>query len=132
MYNINAKISYNDNMSYRKCLRFVTNMNIDNIHVPWEQMDEDLDEETIDEQLYDQVLMTTVMDNIFNDTKDNDNFKELYSLAAAQMFSVDHCIGLAILFSYDYFDLFHNCLYDFYTTKQINGKNYNFLKNKLC
>jgi hypothetical protein len=132
MYNINVQVKYNDNYSYRACLRNVTNMKKNNINVPWDQMDSDLDNETKDELLYDSVIMTTIMDNIYEKTKEHTEFKELYSLAAAQMFSVDHCIGLAILFSYDYFEFFHNCLIDFYQTNRISINNYKILKNKLC
>ena len=132
MYNINVQVKYNDNYSYRACLRNVTNMKKHNINVPWDQMDSDLDNETKDELLYDSVIMTTIMDNIYEKTKEHTEFKELYSLAAAQMFSVDHCIGLAILFSYDYFEFFHNCLIDFYQTNRISNNNYKILKNKLC
>jgi len=132
MYNINTSVSYYDNSSYRKCLRNVTNMDANKIKIQWDRMDSDLDEETKDELLYDNIIMTTVLDRIFVDTKDNADFKELYTLAAAQMFSIDHNIGLAILFSYDYFDCFHNCLYDFYNTKTISINNYDILRNKLC
>jgi hypothetical protein len=132
MYNINVSVKYNDNYTYRQCLRNVANMDKNSIHVPWEQMDNDLDDETKDELLYDCATMTTIMDKIYNDTKKDKKFKELYNIAAAQMFSVDDGIGLAILFSYDYFEYFHCCLQDFYKTNSISNDNYTILKNKLC
>ncbi len=132
MYNINAHVKYNDNFTYRQCLRNVANMDKNNIHVPWDQMDSDLDDETKDELLYDCEAMTTIMDKIYDNTKNDERFKELYRLAAAQMFSPDDGIGLAVLFSYHYFEYFHCCLQDFYKTNSISNNNYTILKNKLC
>ena len=45
MYDIEVIVQYNDNKSYRNCLRKVTNMNLDKLNIPWEKMDSDLDEE---------------------------------------------------------------------------------------
>ena len=77
MYNINVSVKYNDNYTYRQCLRNVANMDKNNIHVPWEQMDNDLDDETKDELLYDSATMTTIMDKIYDNTKNDERFKEL-------------------------------------------------------
>jgi hypothetical protein len=38
---------------------------------------------------------------------------------------------LVLLFSYDYFDLFHNCLIDLFNTGDINDENYNMLIKKI-
>lgn len=112
-YNTTIAIDYNDNASYRKCLRQATNMNMDTLQIPWGQMDSDLDEETKDELLYDNAAMTTCMDQIYQATNTNAMFQDLYSRAAGHMFSTDPQIGLAVLFSYDYYDLFHLCLRHF-------------------
>ena len=50
------------------------------------------------------------------------------------MFSEDENIGLAVLFSYDYFASFHLFLVDFLNKNEFNEKNnyYINLKNKIC
>ena len=54
--------------------------------------------------------------------------------SASKMFSEDENIGLAVLFSYDYFNLFHLCLVDFFEKHKLDEKNnyYINLKNKIC
>ena len=130
MYNINIDVTYKDNETYRKSLRQVVNMDISKLNIPWDQMDDDLDEETKDELLFDNYAMSSTMDYIYDKTKENDFFKEIYLLGASKMFSTDPNIGLAILFSYDFFDLFHLCLQDFFNNK-LDTINYNNLKNKI-
>ena len=130
MYNINIDVAYKDNETYRKCLRQVVNMDISNLNIPWDQMDDDLDEETKDELLFDNYAMSSTMDYVYDKTKENKFFKEIYLLGASKMFSTDPNIGLAILFSYDFFDLFHLCLQDFFNNK-LDTINYNNLKNKI-
>ena len=130
MYNINIDVLYKNNEMYRECLRNVVNMDIVKLHIPWDQMDDDLDEETKDELLFDNNAMSLTMDYIYDKTKDNDFFKEIYLLGAGKMFSTDQNIGLAILFSYDFFDMFHLCLQDFFNDK-LDTINYNNLKKKI-
>lgn len=133
MYNINVKIDYENNKQYRQCLRNVFSMDISNLDIPFHQM-EDLDDETEDELLFDENAMIKSMDFIYEKTKNSSYFKELYKLAASKMFSEDENIGLAVLFSYDYFVLFHLCLVDFLNKNEFNEKNnyYINLKNKIC
>ena len=133
MYNINVKIDYENNKQYRQCLRNVFSMDILNLDIPFDQM-EDLDDETEDELLFDENAMIKSMDFIYEKTKNSSYFKELYKLAASKMFSEDENIGLAVLFSYDYFALFHLCLVDFLNKNVFNEKNnyYINLKNKIC
>lgn len=130
MYNINIDVLYKNNEMYRECLRNVVNMDIVKLHIPWDQMDDDLDEETKDELLFDNNAMSLTMDYIYDKTKNNDFFKEIYLLGAGKMFSTDPNIGLAILFSYDFFDMFHLCLQDFFNDK-LDTINYNNLKKKI-
>lgn len=133
MYNINISVSYNNNTSYRECLRNVCSMDISNLNIPFDQM-EDLDDETKDELLFDQNAMNRTMDYVYELTKENTCFKEFYLLGAGQMFSQDEQIGLAVLFSYDYFALFHVCLIEFLNKHEFqeNSINYINLKNKIC
>jgi hypothetical protein len=93
---------------------------------------EGLDEETQDELLYDEKTMSIIMDEIYDATKNNDLFNELYDLAAARMFSTDRTIGQAVLLSYDYLCFFHNCLASF-LKDEFDNKNeyYLLLKIKL-
>jgi len=79
----------------------------------WDEMDADLDEETVDELLYEEKAMSSGLDYIYNRTNGNAAFRQLYLDAAAVMLSQSMDIGLAVLFSYDYFSLFHACLVDF-------------------
>jgi hypothetical protein len=108
-------------------------MDISNLNIPFDQM-EDLDDETKDELLFDEGAMNRTMDYIYDKTKQNECFKEFYVLAAARMFSQDDQIGLAVLFSYDYFALFHACLVEFLEKHQFQEKSINYinLKNKIC
>ena len=130
MYNINIDVTYNDNKSYRECLRKVINMDVSKLNIPWDEMDDDLDEETIDELLFDNNTMSTCMDFIYDKTKDSNYFKELYLIGASKMFSQDPQIGLAILFSYDFFNYFHLVLVD-YLKANIISDNFNILKNRI-
>jgi len=130
MYNINIDVTYNDNKSYRECLRKVINMDVSKLNIPWNEMDDDLDEETIDELLFDNNIMSTCMDFIYDKTKDSNYFQELYLIGASKMFSQDPQIGLAILFSYDFFNYFHLVLVD-YLKANIISDNFNILKNRI-
>ena len=107
-YDLNKDVYYTNNREYRKCLRELFNMKC----IINEDLN-DIDEETKDELLYDENTMSAIMDEIFNATKNNELFNELYDLAAARMFSTDRTIGQAVLLSYDYLCFFHNCLASF-------------------
>ena len=72
--------------------------------------DSDLDDETLDEQDYDAIQTTIMLDYIYALTKDNKCFQQMYDYASATMFSQDREIGLAVLFSFDYFIFFHPCI----------------------
>jgi hypothetical protein len=97
---------YSNNKEYRYAIRKFFNMNIDKIKVEIKQYA--YDEETEDELLFDETAMSTGMTNILKKTIGNSLFDELYSLAAAQMISLDKETGLCILLSYDYFYDFSN------------------------
>ena len=97
---------YSNSKEYRDAIRKFFNMNIENIKVEIDQYD--YDEETQDELLFDESAMNIGMTNILKKTAGNNLFDELYSLAAAQMISLDRETGLCILLSYDYFYDFCN------------------------
>lgn len=113
-YNIEYTPTYSDNFQYRICLRDVFSMDVTRTPPKWEEMDADLDEETVDELLYEEQAMSSGLDYIYNRTNGNTAFQQLYLDAAAVMISQSMDIGLAVLFSYDYFSLFHACLVDFF------------------
>ena len=92
---------YSSNKQYREAIRQFFHMNVENIESEIKQYH--YDEETRDELLFDETAMSAGMTNILEKTSGNRLFDELYSLAAAQMISLDKETGLCILLSYDYF-----------------------------
>jgi len=102
-----------NNKSYRQSLRdfFVMQMPDD---IPT-----DIDDESLDEVLYDTIAVKNGLEFIYDQTKDDPNFSVLYKLSAGQMLSENEEIGLAILFSYDYFQPFFYCLRDFFETREL-------------
>jgi len=118
LQNIQTKDStyYND-VSYRQCLRNMFEMNEKIPH-------KEIDDITNDENNYDEESMSKAMDIVYEKTKDNILFQNLYQHGAAKMFSLDQEIGMAVLCSYDYFHLFHMCLQDFFLqSSQFNEEN---------
>jgi hypothetical protein len=108
LYDISEKtMSYSNDFEYRACLRklFCMNRPI---------LDEDIDEISRDEQDFDIESTTKSLDYVYETTFENPAFQELYDIAASKMISMDRSIGLSVLFSYDYFALFHACLCCFY------------------
>lgn len=130
IYNIHLTFEYQNNNEYRNCLRELFFMSI----VDNSQLYDDIDSETLDEMDYDEFKISETMDILLNLTKDNHCFRELYSLAAALMFSEDYGIGQAVLFSYDNLPFFHNCLASFILEPESFNENNVFycnLKKKL-
>lgn len=113
-YQLSYNPQYENNYQYRQCLRDVFSMDVRKNPPKWEQMDQDLDEETKDELVYEGGAVSIGMDYIYNATKENTAMKQLYLDAAALMLSQHPDIGLSILFAYDYFADFHNCLCAFF------------------
>jgi len=98
---------YSNSNEYRNFLRHLAKMDASNYPV----FGETDDEETLDEFLYDSDAMMNYMNAIFAITKQSPLFMKLYRLAAEKMLSTDPEIGLAIMYSYDYLDLFFPFLY---------------------
>jgi len=97
-------MSYTNNREYRQALRDFFQMKCDNISD--NTTIEDLDEETLDEMNYDEDSVGIAMNEIYKKTKRIPVFCQIYEIAAGNMFSLDHEIGLAVLLSYDYFPCF--------------------------
>jgi hypothetical protein len=118
-YQLSYNPQYENNFQYRESLRYVFSMDVSKNPPNWDLMDSDLDDETIDELMFEGGAISTGMDYIYNATKDNTAFKQLYLDAAALMLSQRPDIGLSILFAYDYFSDFHNCLCVFFENKSV-------------
>ena len=105
---------YTNNQEYRFCIRQVFQMDPSIYQSKVNELrnhnQEELDAETQDEIEFDDKAMKRGMDYIYVHTKKNTLFQQIYKDAAAKMISMDPEIGLAICFSYDYFDAFHACL----------------------
>lgn len=99
-----TEISYTDDCEYRATVRRIFRM---------QQVPVNLDTNdaiTADEVNFDADAASATMDAIFYQTETHPLFQELFDHAAAKMLSLDRIIGMAVLFSYDYFADFHRCL----------------------
>ena len=115
-YQFDAVIQYSNDFEFRECLRKVFQMKR-------KQDCKDIDTVSNDENNYDSNAVFDSMNYIYFITKNEPLFLEMYEKAAAKMFSTDKNIGLSILYSYDYFRLFHLCLGDFTNTDVVFDKN---------
>ena len=110
-YDISQKnIQYSNDFEYRAWIRRMFCMTLP------EEMDTDIDEVSRDEMNYDDTSTSLYLDHIYESTSHNTLFQKLYECAAALMLSEDKSIGLCVLFSYDYFKYFHECLCCFFET----------------
>jgi hypothetical protein len=128
----NMRISYSDTTQYRNILRMLFSMNKNNY--PAVSLDNDIDIESKDELEYDEAAANEHMDLIYNHTKHHSLFHKIYIKGASFMLSDDVNIGVAIMFSYDYLDLFIPCYVDFCKDpEKFNETNssYKVLYNKL-
>lgn len=105
-------VSYSNNTQYRALFRQITQMDtskyIDNINTL-----DDVDAETLDEYNFDGEKVDAFLSLVVKYTIHVPEFKHIYELAAARMFSIDPEIGITILLSYDYLYLFYPLLWDF-------------------
>jgi hypothetical protein len=67
---------------------------------------------------YDENAAIRAMDAIYELTKQSALFEKAYVLAANKLFLEDPAMGLPILFSYDYLDVFHRCLVHYLRTPE--------------
>jgi hypothetical protein len=107
------KISYKNDIEYRKVMRSLFKMTCNILSIT-DDNNEYIDEITQDEWNYDSESTSSLMDFIYNSTHENPVFQELYKKSAGLMLSEDEGIGLAVLFSYYYLELFHNVLCDYF------------------
>jgi hypothetical protein len=119
---------YSTDVEYRQYFRKITEMREQVFHREPDHVDlnegipEDMDETTLDEYMYDEDAVTKTFDRIYQVTKDNVQFQELYDLAAAQMISMDREIGLAILMTYDYLWLFNACVVEYSEHREFDAQ----------
>lgn len=105
-------VMYNDTNGYRNEIRRVFCMNSAN----YPTVDNSIDSESKDELEYDESAMSSALDRIYANTKDHSLFKEVYEKAAGCMLSTDPEIGLAVMCSYDYLDVFIPCYREYMLT----------------
>lgn len=102
-------IEYHTDFDYRNHIRRIFKMDMEKMKADLaEKYDiNGIDAVTLDEFMVDMGVMDNALRNLFNLTKDNSQFCELYDLAAAKMISTNREIGQSILYSYDYIYIFH-------------------------
>jgi len=99
-----TEISYSSDREYRAAFRKIFRMKMVSSDPNY------VDPVTADELNFDVETASSMMDEIFDQTSLDVHFQALYDHAAAKMISLDRTIGMAVLFSYDYFVDFHRCL----------------------
>jgi hypothetical protein len=93
---------YSTNAEYRAIIRTYFHMDVRAL----EEEHADLkleDPESFDELLYDDAAMQRGIELLYDNTRENPRFCELYRLAAGHFISEDLEIGLCVLLTYDYF-----------------------------
>ena len=129
-YNTGITIKYGNNAEYRNAIRSVFSVDITKTYNNTKLSDiEDLDDETADEMTYDETSISNGLTYIYETTSKHPLFLRMYTIAAGQMLSMDPEIGLTVLLSYDYFELFHQCLVDyFHVHEKWNETNDNYIR----
>jgi hypothetical protein len=130
-YNLSQPIiEYNTTNEYRRMIRSIFCMDTDAIMQTIKNKYDttNMDEETLDELIYDGDKMDNTMSILFDKTGNNRAFNILYEKAAGLMLSGDKTIGQCVLFSYDYFSLFHCCLYDLFVNNEFNEITESFIR----
>jgi len=122
-YQHTLDIVYINDMQYRQCLRDVFCM------IPHDDSDDEIDEITRDENNYDEENAKKALDYIYCNTNEHPLFNHLYKKAASHMLSLDESIGLSVLCSYDYLQMFHKCVQCFMNERDnFNDMNPSYVK----
>ena len=120
MFISNLRISYSNDEEYRQCMRKIVGMNVETMKSKFD----DLDDISRDELLFDNDAAIKYLDFIYDETHKNPLFSEIYIIAAGFMLSTDQSFGVSVLFSYDYLDLFYECLNEYFKNKTaFSGEN---------
>lgn len=116
-----SSITYTSNLEYRNWIRRIFHFTKDAkayyANLNETDFEKVIDDESKDEMDYDYDSMVIGLELLFKPTINEPNFEELYTLAAATMFSTDVKVGQVVLCSYDYFHLYFNCLWYFFLEK---------------
>jgi hypothetical protein len=96
---------YSTNAEYRALIREYFNMDIQTLEKQNAHLKE-LCPEYYDEMLYDDEAMKRGIEDILNNTRDDQRFIELYTKAAGQFLSENIETGVCVLLTYDYFSDF--------------------------
>lgn len=104
--------TYSNTNEYRAELRRIFCMDSSN----YPDINSSIDNESRDELEYDEKTMSVALDRIYANTNDHRLFKEIFEKAAGCMLSIDPEIGLAVLCSYDYLDVFIPCYREYMLT----------------
>jgi|LauGreDrversion4_1035100.scaffolds.fasta_scaffold116359_3 NAD(P)H-dependent flavin oxidoreductase YrpB (nitropropane dioxygenase family) len=116
-----SSINYKTNQEYRNWIRRIFHFTKDAktyyANLKENDFETNIDEESKDEMDYDYDSMKIGLDIILEKTINETIFKEMYTFAAAAMFSTDVKVGQVVLCSYDYFHLYFTCLWFFFLEK---------------
>ena len=93
---------YTNNGEYRATLRAYFKMNTRDLETTYNELKND-DPESYDELMYDEEAMKLGISTIYDATKDEPRFCDLYRKAAGQFLTEDLEIGICVLLTYDYF-----------------------------
>lgn len=93
---------YSNNQQYRAALRSYFKMDVSNLETTYADLKE-TDPESYDELLYDDNAINNGLSQIYERTKNDKRFIDLYVLAAGRFITENHDTGLCVLLTYDYF-----------------------------
>ena len=106
---------YSNDTEYRQYFRKITGMREQVFHhEPGhinlnEGIPEDMDDITLDEYMYDEEAVSNTVNSMYQKTKDDFRFQQMYDLAAARIISTDREMGIPVLMTYDFLWLFYEC-----------------------
>jgi hypothetical protein len=116
--NLPSYLSYTNDTEYRNSIRYVFQMDTTQIcpyaDLTAEEIDmSQVDDVSKDEMQYDMKSMDIRLSELFELTKEIPLFQDLYTRAAARMFSEDRLIGQVVLCAYDNFALYYSVIWFF-------------------
>jgi hypothetical protein len=109
-YNTSIIVNYSTDEEYRQLIN-----NVFHVDIPE------------DEYFYDNTKISQTLDDIYKKTKDNLLFQTVYKKGANLFLSTDMDLGLATMFAYSYFHLFHLLLCDYFKDTAIDETNNNYI-----
>lgn len=104
---LDAELRYETDDEYRQCIQDLISSCppvVAELGTAISEYDDDDDDTHAD-------AITLFLDFVYQETKEDPMFRNLYEAAAPQFFSEDPTIGLVVLFSYDYLSLFFAILH---------------------